>query len=50
MTEDGISYLVRVGDKIEDTENMEDLVLFDLGLEGLEPVRLSDVADVAVTK
>lgn len=49
VTEDGISYLVRVGDKFEDTENMEDLVLFDLGLEGLEPVRLSDVADVAVT-
>ena len=49
MTEDGISYLVRVGDKFEDTENMENLVLFDLGLEGLEPVRLSDVADVAVT-
>lgn len=49
VTEDGISYLVRVGDKFEDTENMEELVLFDLGLEGLEPIRLSDVADVAVT-
>ena len=49
VTEEGIQYLVRVGDKFEDTENIEDLILFDMGLEDLEPIRLKDVADVAVT-
>ena len=41
-------YLVRVGDKFAAVENLEDLVLMDLGLDGLEPVRLKDVADIAV--
>ena len=49
VTEEGIQYLVRVGDKFTSTEEMEDLVLFDMGIEGLDPIRLSDVADVAVT-
>lgn len=49
VTEEGIQYLVRVGDKFEDTENIEDLILFDMGLEDLDPIRLKDVADVAVT-
>ena len=40
---------MRVGDKFTSTEEMEDLVLFDMGIEGLDPIRLSDVADVAVT-
>lgn len=39
-------YLVRVGDKLSDGKNLEDLVLLDLGLDGLEPIRVSDVADV----
>lgn len=41
-------YLVRVGDKFEEMKNLEDMVLLDLGLEGLEPIRLKDVADVAM--
>lgn len=41
-------YLVRVGDKISDVEKLEDLVLLDLGLDGLDPIRLEDVADIAV--
>lgn len=49
VTEDGISYLVRVGDKFEDLEGMEDMVILDMGLDGLKPIHLSDVADVAVT-
>lgn len=48
VTEEGIQYLVRVGDKFVDTEGMENLVLFDMGLDDLEPIKLSDVADVAV--
>lgn len=49
VTEEGIQYLVRVGDKFTDTKDMEDLVLFDMGLDGLDPIKLSDVADVVVT-
>lgn len=48
ITEDHTDYLVRVGDKIEDVDKVEDLILMDLGLEGLNPIRLKDVADVAV--
>lgn len=49
VTEDGIDYLVRVGDEFSDTEDMEDLVLMDMHIDGLKPVKLSDVADVVVT-
>lgn len=48
ITEEGIDYLIRVGDKFSDTEELENLELLDMNLEGLEPIRLSDVADVAV--
>lgn len=41
-------YLVRVGDKISNVEHLEDLVLLDLGLDGLAPIRLKDVADITV--
>lgn len=41
-------YLVRVGDKFEEVKNLEELVLLDLGLDGLDPVRLKDVADITV--
>ncbi len=39
-------YLVRVGDKFEDTDSLENLVLLDLGIDGLDQIRLKDVADV----
>lgn len=39
-------YLVRLGDKLDSSKGLEDLVLLDLGLEGLEPIRVKDVADV----
>ena len=38
--------LVSVGDRIQDREELESLVLFDMGTEGEEPVRLSDIATV----
>lgn len=46
ITETGTDYLVRVGDKIEDDAELEDMVLFDLNIDDMEPVTLSDVADV----
>ena len=45
----GVSYMVSVGQKITTSEELEDMVLFDLGLEGVEPIRLGDVATVVVT-
>lgn len=49
VTEEGIDYLVRVGDELEDTDGLEDLVLLDLHVDGVEPILLSDVADVIKT-
>ena len=48
-SEDGTEYLVRVGDELESLEELKSLVLFDPGMEGIEPIRLSDVADIYVT-
>lgn len=41
-------YLVRVGDKFAESQELEDMVLLDLGLDGLDPILLKDVADVSV--
>lgn len=49
VTEEDASYLVRVGDKIETLDNIGDLVICDMDLDGLDPIRLSDVADIAET-
>ena len=45
----GVSYMVSVGQKITASGELEEMVLFDLGLEGVEPIRLGDVATVVVT-
>ena len=39
-------YLVRVGDKLGSTNDLENLVILDLGLDGLDPICLKDVADI----
>ncbi len=39
-------YLVRVGDEVTSKEELENLVLIDLGMDGIEPIKLSDVANV----
>lgn len=49
VAEEGIDFLVRVGDKLTDTKSLEDLMLVDLHMKGLKPIYLSDVADVTVT-
>lgn len=41
-------YMVRVGDRIESVEELKEVVLLDMGLEGIEPIRLSDVATVEI--
>ena len=49
ITEEGESYLVRVGDKPVDVEELKALPLMDLHMEGVEVVTLEDVADVFYT-
>lgn len=41
-------YLVSVGDKLGSVEELKNLVLLDPGIEGIDPIRMMDVADVFV--
>ena len=50
--ENGVEYMVRVGDRFESLDEIKNLLIFDpgaMGLRGVSPVRLSDVADVFAT-
>lgn len=49
LQEDGVNYMVSVGDEITSREDLENMVLFDMGLDGIAPIRLSDVAEVFIT-
>lgn len=44
IKEDGVDYLIRVGNKFQDIEELKELVL--VSMEGMDPICLSDVADV----
>ena len=46
VTEEDEQYLVRVGDEVTSKADLENLVLMDLGMDGIEPIKLSDVADI----
>lgn len=48
LTEEGVDYLVRVGDQLKDTTEIENLVIFNPQIPMVEPITLQDVADVAV--
>lgn len=48
-SEDGTRYLLRVGDEVESLEELQNLVLFDPGMEGIDPILLSDVTELFVT-
>lgn len=49
ITDEGESYMVRVGDAIDSVDALRDMVLMDLGMDGVDTIHLSDVADIAVT-
>ena len=49
ITDGKAEVLVSVGDKIRDKDELEDLILFDMGIDGLDPIRLCDVATVSYT-
>ena len=44
---DGVQYMVSVGDNVTSRQELEDMVLLE-GIEGVEPVTLGDVATVVV--
>lgn len=44
VTEDGIDYLIRVGDKFTSIEELRKLVLVER--EGINPIKLSDIAEI----
>jgi len=48
VTEEGTSYLVRVGDKPETIEDLEVLPLMDLHMEDVPVITLGDVADIFI--
>lgn len=49
VTEEGVDYLVRVGDKPETLEDLINLPLMDLHMDGVPVVTLGEVADVFYT-
>ena len=49
VEQDGINYMVSVGDNFSSVEELENLMLFDFGLEDVEPIYLGDIADIFVT-
>jgi len=49
VEEDGISYMVSIGEEITELETLENLLLFDMGMEGVDPIYLKDVAVVMLT-
>ena len=46
VTEEGVSYLIRVGDKPRSAEELQAMPLIDLHMEGIDVITLGDVADV----
>ena len=49
VTEDGDDYLVRIGDKPQNVEEMKALPLLNLKMDGVDIITLEDVADVFYT-
>ncbi len=47
VTDDEAKLLVSVGDKIKDTDELKNLILFDMDIDGLDPIRVKDIATVS---
>lgn len=45
----GEEYLVRVGDELGSLESLEELVLLNLGMDDIDPVRVKDIGGVTMT-
>ncbi|MDO5127661.1 MAG: efflux RND transporter permease subunit [Eubacteriales bacterium] len=48
VAQDGVSYLVSVGDELTSLEDIENLLIMDMGMEGVDPIYLKDVAEVTI--
>ena len=49
VVQDGVSYMVSVGENLTTQEQVGELMIVDMGLDGLAPIYLKDVAVVMVT-
>lgn len=49
VTENGISYLIRLGDKPESIEELKNMPILNLEMDGVDVITLGDVADVFMT-
>ncbi len=49
VTEEGVEYLIRVGDKPDDVEKLKAMPLLNLNMDGVDVITLGDVADVFMT-
>ena len=47
ITDGEAEILVSVGDKIKDKDELENLILIDMGIDGVDPIRLSDIGTVS---
>ena len=48
ITEEGKDYMIRVGDKFNSLEEIENIILMDLSEQDLGKIYLKDVADIAI--
>lgn len=48
VSDGDVSWIVNVGDKVKGVEALENVAILSLGLDGLDLVRLADVADVRI--
>ncbi len=48
VQEGDTSYLIKVGDEVRTIEDFENLILLDMKMDGIDPIYLSDVADIIV--
>lgn len=49
VADGNVNYMVSVGDEITELKTLQDLLLFDMGMEDVDPIYLSDVAVVSLT-
>lgn len=49
VEQDDVSYMVSVGDEFYSEEQLGELLLVDMGIAGVDPIYLRDVADVFIT-
>ncbi len=48
ITDEGERFMVRVGDAVDSVDALKDMVLMDLGMDGVDIIHMSDVADITV--